>query len=87
MSKVLFQIGPFGKRILKLKVIQILNKSVKTDWFCFYCFVLNISLQFFSQKKLCYGIVSKLTNIVFGEFHLFQYNILSYSVLTFIILI
>ena len=85
MSKVLFPIGPFGEWNLKLKVIQILNKSVNTDWFCFSCFILDINWQFFSQKMLYYGIVRKLTNIVSGDFHLFQYTILFYSVLNFFI--
>ena len=64
-------------------MIQILNKNVNTDWFCIACFALDINWQCFSQKILCYSIVSKLTSIVFRGFQLFQYNILFYSVLTF----
>ena len=83
VSKVFFSNVHFREWNFKLNVIQIFNKNVNTYWFCIACFALDINWQCFSQKMLCYSIVSKLTSIVFKGFQLFQYNILFYSVLTF----
>lgn len=71
VSKVFFPNVHFREWNFKLNVIQIFNKNVNTYWFCIACFALDINWQCFSQKMLCYSIVSKLTSIVFRGFQLF----------------